>query len=99
MTSDASEKGTAQQSYGFFHEQYTSDGDLVLFRCKECGYVSMSIGSIHAHIEKHRGYTRFGIQLPFTKTAMGNHEELNKRTEVLRVDEATEIELEEVEGL
>ncbi len=81
------------------HEQYESDGDLVLFRCSECGYIAMSLGSLHAHAETHRGYTRLGIQIPFTKTAMANVDELMKLTEVIRVDATEEIALEEVEGL
>ncbi len=81
------------------HEQYESGGDLVLFRCTECGWVSMSLGSLHAHVETHRGYTRFGIQIPFTKTAIANADELMKRTEVVRVQDTEEIALEEVEGL
>jgi len=81
------------------HEEYESDGDLVLFRCTECGYTSLSLGGTHGHIERHRGYTRFGIKIPFTKTAMGNFSELMKRTEVLLVEETSQISLQEVEGL
>ena len=81
------------------HEQYECDGDLVLFRCRECGHTSMSLGSLHAHVETHRGYTRFGIQLPFTKTMFGNFDELMKRTEIVRVTETESISLAEVEGL
>lgn len=81
------------------HEEYEADGGVVLFRCTECGQTDLSLGSLHAHIEGHRGYTRLGIQVPFTKTAMANGDELMKRTEILRVDETTSIGLEEVEGL
>ncbi len=82
------------------HEQYeTGDGDLVIFRCRDCGYVSLSLGATHAHIEPHRGYTWFGIQLPFTRTAIANTDELMKRTEVLRVTGTEEVDLEQVEGL
>jgi uncharacterized Zn finger protein len=81
------------------HEQYESDGQLVLFRCTECGYVSLSLGATHGHIEKHRGYTRFNIPVPFTKESMANVDELMKRTEVLRVNNTTEIDIKEVEGL
>jgi len=91
---------TVPRSVGsLFHEEYYSDGDLVLFRCRECGHTSMSLGGIHGHIEKHRGYTRLGIQIPFTKTAIGNADELMNRTEVLRVTDTVETTLEEVEGL
>jgi len=82
-----------------FHEQYEADGDLVVFRCTECGYVDLSLGSLHAHCETHRGYTRWNIQIPFTKTSMANVDELMKLTEVVRVEETSEITLDEVEGL
>ena len=81
-----------------FHEEYESDGALVLFRCTECGYMSMSLGLFHAHCEQHRGYTRFGIQVPFTKTSPGRFEGLMELTEVLRVEETSTISLEDVEG-
>jgi len=81
------------------HEQYEVDDGLVLFKCTECGYASLSLGSTHAHVEGHRGYTRFNIQIPFTKTAMANVGELMKLTEVVRVEETTEIGLDDVEGL
>jgi len=79
--------------------EYESGGDLVLFRCTDCDYTSLSLGSLHAHVEKHRGYTRFNIQIPFTKTAMANVDELMQRTEVLRVTDADEIGLDEVSDL
>lgn len=81
------------------HEQYESDGRLVLFRCRECGYTTMSLGGLHAHCERHRGYTRLKIQLPFTRTSPGRFDELMKLTEVLRVDETKPISLGDVEGL
>lgn len=81
------------------HEQYESDGGLVVFRCKECGHISLSLGGLHGHAEKHRGYTPLNISIPFTKTSMGKFDELMKLTEVLRVDETTQISLNEVSGL
>jgi hypothetical protein len=81
------------------HEEYTADGGLVLFRCTECGQTYLSLGSCHAHIEGHRGYTRLGIQVPFTKTALANVDELMQRTEVRRVEGTSEVPLAEVEGL
>lgn len=81
------------------HEQYEADGNLVLFRCSECGQVDLSLGNIHSHIEGHRGYTRFNIQIPFTQTAMADVDELMERTEVLQVNDAEKISLKEVEGL
>jgi hypothetical protein len=81
------------------HEQYESDGDLVLFRCSECGQVDLSLGSLHAHIEGHRGYTRFGVQLPFTKTSTGRFQQLMEYTDVLLVEQTADIDLSEVDAL
>jgi hypothetical protein len=81
------------------HEEYTADGGLVLFRCTECGQTYLSLGSCHAHIEGHRGYTRLGIQVPLTRTSPGDFDELMKRTQVLRVEATGEISLAEAEGL
>lgn len=81
------------------HQQYESDGGLVVFRCTECGYTSLSLGGVHGHIEGHRGYTRFNLQIPFTKTSMANVDRLMDYTEILRVEETTEIDLDDVEGL
>lgn len=81
------------------YEEYESGGSLVLFRCRECGQTSMSLGSLHAHCETHRGYTRFNIQLPFTKTSMAEFDQLMEYTEIVKVDETSEITLTEVEGL
>jgi len=81
------------------HEQYESDGDLVVFECTECGYTSLSLGDLHAHVESHRGYTRFNIQLPFTKTAVARGEQLMELTNVQRVTGTKEISLSEVDGL
>jgi len=69
------------------------DEEMMLYRCTECGMISDSIGSLHAHIETHRGYTRFNIQIPFTKTSIANITELMNRTEVLRVDDTTRIDI------
>jgi len=81
------------------HEEYESDDRLVLFRCSECDYTVLSLGTLHAHCETHRGYTRFNIQIPFTRTSMANVDELMELTEIHRVDETTEISLSEVDEL
>ncbi|QSG02512.1 hypothetical protein [Natranaeroarchaeum sulfidigenes] len=81
------------------HEQYESDGSPVLFRCRECGFTSLSLGTLHAHCESHRGYTRFNIQLPLTSTAIANVDALLEMTEILRVEKSREIGLEELDGL
>lgn len=83
----------------YLHEQYESDGSPVLFSCTECAYYSMSLGSLHAHVEGHRGYTRFNIQIPFTSTSQGDFDQLMKYTKVIKADSVTEIGLSEVDGL
>ena len=83
----------------WLHDEYEADGQPVLFRCTECGWLDQSLGSLHAHVETHRGYTRFNIQIPFTKTSPGDAGRLMEYTDVLRVDDVTEIPLNEVEGL
>lgn len=82
-----------------YEEHRTGDDELVIYRCSECGQLDLSLGSIHGHIEGHRGYTRFGIQLPFTSTSMGDYDRLMELTEILRIDEMTEISIEEVDSL
>jgi hypothetical protein len=79
--------------------QYDTDelDQIIVYRCTECGAVDVSLGSLHAHIERHRGYTRLGIQLPFTKTAIANVDELMKRTQILRVEDYSEVSEAEVE--
>lgn len=81
------------------HEEYHADGQLVLFRCTECGQCDLSLGRLHAHIEGHRGYTRLGIQVPLTRTSPGAFDELMNRTEILRIDATSEIPLSEVDDL
>jgi hypothetical protein len=80
------------------HEQYGVDGDLVVFRCTECGFTSLSLGTLHAHVETHRGYTRFGIQIPFTKTAIGKFDRLMDYTQVLLVTDTEVVSLSDVPG-
>lgn len=80
-----------------FHEEYESNGDIVLFRCKECGHTSMSLGYFHAHVEKHRGRGPFNMLIwPWN---IGDFDALMEYTEVLRVDETDEIMLNEVDNL
>lgn len=76
-------------------EYHTHDGDLVLFRCTECGYTTMSIGGLHAHVEQHWPlYRRILFFLPWP-----GGENWSKYTEVLAVGNTEEIDLTEVEGL
>lgn len=84
----------------YLHEEYYADGDLVVFRCSECGYTSLSLGSLHAHIEGHiSGYTRLNIRLPVGRTSYGNFHRLMRFTDVLKVKDTTKIELDDVNGL
>jgi hypothetical protein len=77
------------------HEQYeTADGRPVLFRCTECGYRSQSLGSLHAHAEKHRGW--FGFQLPWR---YGDFDALMELTDILAIEASEPVALQEVEGL
>jgi hypothetical protein len=85
--------------FDYLHEEYHADDDLVLFRCTECGQTHLSIGRLHAHVESHRGYTRLGIQVPFTRTSLGDFGELMDRTEVLRVDDSSAVSLSQVDEL
>lgn len=80
------------------HGQYDSDGDLVVFECDQCGYVSLSLGTVHAHIEGHQSLLRwFARMLPLV--GEGYVEPLMDQTNVLRVEETDAISLNEVEGL
>lgn len=64
---------------------YPHDDQMRLYRCKECGKVSVSLGYLHGHIEKHQGFGPFNlIPNPF-KTA--NPAALMEKTEVLYVRE------------
>jgi len=96
---DTASNSQGEKSMTLLHEQYESDGNLVLFRCRECGYTSLSVGNLHAHVEGHRGYTRFNIQLPYTKTSPGDFGRLMDYTDVLMVESTSEISLSDVEGL
>ncbi|MUV59770.1 hypothetical protein [Halobacterium sp. CBA1126] len=78
------------------HEQYEHDGSLVVFTCTECGYTSLSIGTLHAHIETHwsiLGWLKFhtvGFVLP------SSIDRWMEYTAVRRVDETSEVPVEEV---
>lgn len=54
-----------------------------IYRCTECGAHSLSIGKLHAHIERHRGL--FGLQLPWR---VADADELMDKTEIVVVEEA-----------
>jgi len=82
------------------HEQYyTTDGDPVVFRCRECDYTSLSVGSIHAHAEQHRDIAidPFGLLIPPWR--LGNHDELWGHVEIAVVDSDRTVGREAVAGL
>lgn len=60
---------------------------IELYRCTECGKTSVSIGWLHAHIERHRGL--FGLQWPWR---VGDYEALMEMTEVIRVSDYAVVE-------
>ncbi|AGB38062.1 hypothetical protein [Natronococcus occultus] len=76
-----------------------NDSNTVLFRCTECDHTTTDVASLHAHCEKHRGYTRFGIQIPFTRTSAGDFNALMEYTDVLRVEDTTKISLKDIDRL
>lgn len=70
--------------------------ELLIYRCTECGKVSVSIGWLHAHIEKHHGFGPWNI-IP-NPLKMGRFKPKMEYTEILRVDEYSEVGLEEVKA-
>jgi len=54
-----------------------SESEIELYRCTECGKLSVSLGWLHGHIEKHRPIWRFW--------QTGHASFLKKRTEVIKV--------------
>jgi hypothetical protein len=79
-----------------FHEQYEHDDQLVFFRCTECGYISMSLGLLHSHIESH--WSLLG-SLKFHTIGWLRSDASDKwmeYTEIRRVDSASEVPLDEV---
>lgn len=61
----------------------TESGPITLYRCTECGKLSVSRGYLHGHIEKHQGFGPFNIIPDPRKTA--NPDALDEKTEVLEV--------------
>lgn len=59
-----------------------TDGDITLYRCTECGKLSVSIGYLHGHIEGHRGWGPFNILPPLPT---GNPDRLMEYTETIHV--------------
>jgi len=80
------------------HEQYEADGDLVVFECDNCGYTSLSLGSLHAHIEGHESFIGW-VSRMLPLVGEDYVEPLMDDTNVLRVSQTEDIELNEVEGL
>lgn len=81
-----------------FHSQYECDGDLVLFQCTECGYVSMSLGWLHSHVESHWPLLEYAKWHTYG-WYLYDYNKWMEYTDVVRVDDVGHIELEDVEGL
>lgn len=60
--------------------------EFFVFRCKECGKIKTSLGSLHGHAERHTGFF-----------SVANVDKLMSLTEILRVKEVEEVSLEEFE--
>ena len=70
--------------------------DIVVYRCTECGKISVSVGWLHAHIDaKHHGFGPWNLIPDPRKNA--NFRASMEYTEVLRVDETTAVDIEEVD--
>lgn len=63
--------------------RHVSRTQHTIYRCTECGAHSLSIGKLHAHIERHRGF--LGLQLPWR---VGDADELMEMTEIVVVEES-----------
>lgn len=73
----------------------TPQNEFVVFRCTDCGRTSTSIGSLHAHIESaHYGFGPWNI-LPHP-LRIGNFDADMEKTQVLRVTDYEETNLDEV---
>jgi len=82
------------------HEQYhTTDGEPVVFCCRECDYTSLSVGAIHAHAEQHRDIAidPFGLIVPPWRLA--NVEALWQLVEIAVVDSGRTVDREAVAEL
>jgi len=63
--------------------QATQQDELVIYRCTQCGKLSVSLGWLHGHIEKHQGFGPFNL-IPDPRK-MANPDALNEKTEAIRV--------------
>ena len=71
------------------------DEQLVIYRCKKCGKISVSLGWIHGQAEKHNpGLDPWGIIPDPRKTANPDH--LNTIVEAVCVEDHTVRDVEEV---
>lgn len=57
--------------------------EIVLYRCKECGNISTSLGFLHGQMERHFGLGPWNLIPDPRKTA--NYDFLMSKTEVIRV--------------
>lgn len=70
---------------------------ITLYKCDKCGKISISLGFLHGHMEKHNGFGPFNIFPDLRKTA--NFEYLMEYTTVLEVKEIREISLSKAKNL
>jgi hypothetical protein len=69
--------------------------EFVLYRCTDCGKVSVSIGWLHAHIEnKHFGFGPWNIIPDLRK--MGDFKADMTKTDVIRVTDYEHADIDEV---
>lgn len=77
-------------------EEASDQEEIVLYRCTDCGKQSVSVGWLHAHIEKH--FAWLGLFIPPWK--LGDFDRLMEKTEILRVTEYEYLEsIQEVEHI
>lgn len=43
----------------FGRRRYQPGEKLEIYRCTDCGYVALTLGGLHAHIESHRPFWQF----------------------------------------
>ena len=53
--------------------------EIQIYRCTECGKLSVSVGWLHGHIEKHRPLWKFW--------KIGSTDDLQERTEIITIEE------------
>lgn len=60
-----------------------------VFRCSECGEIRSNLGALHSHIDRH---------LDFSFSIGPDTSKYNEKTEVLKIKEVKEVDLEDIDG-